>query len=492
VDRPHIAIIGAGMAGVAAAVRLLQAGLEDFTIYEKSSGPGGVWWDNRYPGAAVDTPSHMYSFSFLRHDWPRRFATQAELLQYIARVVDEYDLERHMRYGAEVTEAVWEDAEQGYRLYLANGDSEVVSYLISAVGLLNVPRYPAWPGMDEFSGPMFHTSRWENEHELTGRRIAVVGTGSTAIQVVPAVAKIAARVTVFQREPGWIDPKPVHEYSRAERRSLVRPWRYRLERLRCYLRYERKNFRGALSVEGTRINRLGQERALNNVRSLLAGRPDLQAMVTPSYPYMGKRPIHDSDFYPALLRDNVTLVPHAVVRVTQAGLIDAEGELHEADVVVLSTGFQPSNFLAQLKVTGREGVELHEFWKDEPAAFLGTTVPGFPNFFMLYGPNTNMYAIAFILEQGADIAVRSITRALRRGATATEVTTRAYERYNRWLQRRLARTVFPGARNYYKATTGKVVTQWPDGALVFWLMNKLWVDRATTLTRRSGPEGTSR
>jgi cation diffusion facilitator CzcD-associated flavoprotein CzcO len=462
---PRVAVIGAGLGGVAAGVKLKKAGIDDFTIFEKSSGIGGTWWDNRYPGAEVDVSSHLYCYSFKRHDWTRTHARQAELQAYLEEVVDEFGLRPHLRLGTAVEAVVWRDDAGGYAVRTAVG-TETYRAVISAVGMLNVPRYPDWPGLDAFAGAKLHTARW-TPVELAGKKVAVVGTGSSAVQVVPAIAEEAARVTLFQREPGWVIPKPDRDLTDEERLALRRPWAHRRERLRLFWQLEKGQLLGAIHRPGTKINRLRQQQCEAYIKGVFKSRPDLQTALTPSYPYPGKRPILSKDFYPALLRDDVELVPHAVRSVTATAVVDDRGVEHPADVLVLATGFQPANYLASYDVVGRTGRSIREFWDGEPQAFAGVTVPEFPNFYMLYGPNTNGGEIVTLLERQAELAVRSIKRLRDPRVRGVEVRPAFFRAYNRWVQRAIAKTAWCQANNYYKAESGRVVTQWPYGSLVY-------------------------
>jgi cation diffusion facilitator CzcD-associated flavoprotein CzcO len=483
---PRIAVIGGGFGGIAVGVNLLKEGLRDFTVFEKSEHPGGVWWDNRYPGVEVDSPSHLYSFSFMQYDWSRNYAQQDELLRYIDAVIARFGLREHFRLSTAVTSAVWDDEREQYLVTTSAGE-EWFDFVVSAVGLLSVPRYPDWAGLDDFDGPVFHTSRWDDEAELDGKRVAIAGTGSTAIQIVSNLAPRVSELLVFQRQPGWIEPKPVIRYTARQRSRLSRPWRYRFERLvKGFLPSERDYLFNRLHIEGTAPNRRGEKRGRDHIATQLAGRPDLQAAVTPDYPYMGKRPIRDSNFYPALTRDNVRLVPNAVASVTEHAIVDATGEIHEVDAIILSTGFQPSSYLDQLPVTGRDGVTLKSYWRGDPTAFLGITVPRFPNFFILYGPNTNGYAILFTIERQAEYAVRSIKRVLRAGASTIETRESFYRGYKRWLNRRMTRTVWPTTNNYYKSEAGSIVTQWVDGCALYWALTTTLLTPSSRVGGRPG------
>lgn len=484
---PQVAIVGGGFAGIAAAVKLRRAGIETFTIYEKSAGIGGTWRDNTYPGCEVDTNSLLYSYSFTRPDWSRTHVRQAELQTYLDGVVDEFHLRRHFCLGVSVDDARWDEATHTYRLRLGDGTVSTCHVLISAVGFLNVPRYPDWPGLDRFRGPKFHTARWEHEHDLHGKRVAIVGTGSSAAQIVPEIATVADRVLVFQREPGWVMPKGDRDYTTEERAELRRPMHWRRERLKQLQRVEKSLWRRGIYRPGSKINATCEQICRDYIATEFADRPELQEALTPNYPYWGKRLIMASTYYPALKRDQVELVPKAVTSVTEHGVVDADGVEYLVDVLVMATGFQPTKYLAHLGVTGRDGRSLHEHWADEPRAFLGITVPGFPNFFMLYGPGTNGGEIVWMLERQAELAVRSVKRMMRSDTTAIEVKRRWADQYDRWLQSSMDGTSWAVSNNYFKTPSGKIVTQWPYSPLTYAALTGLlgrWAHQ--TRTRRDG------
>jgi len=469
---PQVVIVGAGFGGIAVGVKLKRAGIHSFTIFEKSLGPGGTWWDNRYPGAEVDVSSHLYSYSFKTYDWSRTHARQQELQGYLEEVIDDYGLRPHIRFGTTVDEAIWDERTHTYAVRLRGGDEVVAHVVVSALGLLNYPRYPDWSGLDTFDGPKFHTARWEHEHDLTGKRVAVVGTGSTATQIVPEIAPMVDHLYLFQREPGWVVPKGDRNFTQEERAALRKPWNHRRERIRLALLLERNQIGGAIHRPGTKMNSLREQQCRGFIDREFADRPDLREAVTPNYPYPGKRPILNSTFYGALKRDNVQLVPRAVARVTEHGVVDTAGDEYPIDVLVMATGFQPANYLASLEVTGVNGRTIHEAWNGEPRAVLGMTVPGFPNFYMLYGPNTNGGEIVFCLERQAEHVVQTVRRMLRHGATAVEVRPTFYEAYNRWIQRKMDGTAWIVSNNYYKSPSGRIVTQWPFGALLYGALTK--------------------
>jgi cation diffusion facilitator CzcD-associated flavoprotein CzcO len=480
---PKVAVVGAGFGGIATGVKLQQAGIHTFTIYESSLGIGGTWWDNTYPGAEVDVGSHLYCFSFKPHEWTRTHARQPDLQKYLEETVDEFGLRPHLRLGVTVESATWDDRGHVWTVVLDDGTVDECHALVSAVGFLNVPRYPDWPGLDSFRGPAFHTARWEHQHDLTGKVVAVAGTGSSATQVVPAIQPIVEQLYVFQREPGWILPKGERDFSDEERSALGRSWRRRWERWRLRFLVERNLWNGHLFRPGTRLNRTRERLCREYIDRKFADRPDLREAVTPAYPYPGKRPVLASTFYSALKKDNVELVPRAVSSVTRAGIVDSDGVERTVDAIVMATGFRAAEYLSRLRVVGRDGGSLHDRWAGEPRAYLGITVPGFPNFFMLYGPGTNGGELVIMLESQAEYAVRAIRRMVRERVTAVEVKPRFEARWNRWLQARMEGTSWTMTNNYFTSPTGKVVTQWPYGNLLYRMLTKT-LGRISEVTRR--------
>lgn len=469
---PEIAIVGAGFAGIATAVKLKKAGIHTFTVFEKSAGPGGTWWDNRYPGAEVDVASHLYSYSFKSHDWTRTHAKQAELQAYLEEVLDDFGLRPHFRFNTTVRDAVWNERTQAYAVNLDGGERLEAHIVVSALGLLNYPKYPDWPGLEDFAGPKFHTFRWEHDHDLTGKRVAVVGTGSTATQVIPEIAPLVDTLYLFQREPGWVVPKGDRDFTPEERATYQSRLQRRITRLKAAYQLEKNQRRGAIHRPGTKINALREQQCRSFIERVFADRPDLAEALTPKYPYPGKRPIINSTFYPALLRENVELVPRAVQSVTEKGVIDADGNEYLVDVLVMATGFQPASYLSSLEVVGLGGRTIHEAWAGEPQALLGMTVPSFPNFFILYGPNTNGGEIVSCLERQAEHVVHAAKRLMRTGTTAIEVRPGFYKAYNRWIDRKMRGTAWEVSSNYYKAPSGRIVTQWPFGPFFYGLLTK--------------------
>ena len=488
----RVAIIGAGLGGLAAAVKLRQRTAAEFVIFEQSAGIGGTWRDNRYPGCEVDIHSHAYSYSFLKYEWPRTHATQPELLAYAEHVTKVFGLAAHLRLNTRVTSLTWEESAAHYVLSAEGGERHEFDVVIAAMGLLSVPRYPEWPGLAAFSGTCFHTARWEPEHDLSGKTVAVVGTGSTAAQVVPAIAPRVGRLYVYQREPGWIEPKRERAFTAREL------WLYRHVPLaqrahRAWLFYQAvRRFKG-FDVRSERQRQLRAACVAFINRSIAD--PAVREAVTPRYPWGCKRVVLASTFYEAFNRPNVELVPHEVTRATPTGLVDATGAERQVDVLILSTGFQPTSFLAGLEVKGRDGRGIHEAWQGRPSAFLGITVAGFPNFFILYGPNTNGGgSIIHQLERQAEVAANAVRRlergtvlgrwGLGRPVRSVDTKPEAQRRWVGWIDRRLATAASAmdsGCHNYYHVAGGANVTQWPGTHIGY--------AAATRLLARFGLEG---
>ncbi|TWF82094.1 cyclohexanone monooxygenase [Pseudonocardia hierapolitana] len=470
----RVGIIGAGFGGIAAAVKLRQRTSASFVIFEQSPQVGGTWYDNRYPGCEVDIPSHAYSFSFLRYDWSHTHARQPELLRYANEVIDTFGLRPHLRLSTPVTEVVWDEAEHHWVLTTADGESHVFDVVISALGLLNVPNHPDWPGLDTFGGIAFHTSRWRQDVDLTGERVAVVGTGSTAAQVVPGIAERVASLLVFQREPGWVEPKQERAFTPRER------WLYRhvpgAQRLHRGWLFYRSIARFKAYDATSRAQHRKRQACLDYIRRTVAD-PATRQAVTPDYPWGCKRPVLASTFYQALNRPHVQLVPHPVTSVTETGLLDARGTHHEIDVLVMSTGFQPTKFLASLEVRGLDKQSIHDAWAERASAFLGVTVAGFPNFFILYGPNTNGgFSIIAQLERQAEVAAAAVRRLEHTGPGYLDTDPRIQQRYLAWIDTQIAKkanAMESGCRNYYHAPGGANITQWPGAHLKYLLATKL-------------------
>jgi cation diffusion facilitator CzcD-associated flavoprotein CzcO len=471
----RVAIIGAGFSGIAAAVALRKKGIEDFIIFEKAQGLGGTWWYNRYPGAEVDLESHVYSFSYARHDWSRTHAGWHELQDYLVKVAHEWDLPRRIRFDEKVEAVTWSDPDETYTVTTASGvDHGPFSAVISAVGFLNVPVVPPFArGDNDFQGAMCHTSSWIDGLDMTGKSVGIVGTGSSAVQVVTEAEKVAAEVKIFQLEPNWIVPKNSRDFTPTERRLNKLPPVYAWRRFMLYLDYDRRQYFSSHARSDGWFNKRRHVVAQEYLRSELASRPELIDLATPEFAFEGRRTVVSDTYYASLCNPKVTLVPHGVKGLTRTGAVDANGDEHELDVIVLATGFDAANYLGNYEIYGRGNAELHGTWRGEPEAFLGMMVPGFPSFFIMYGPNTNSVPLVHFYEAQANFAAALITRAAKSGLRVIEVRRSAFVVYNDWIQAQLAKTVWAKTTNYFRAGTGKVVSQWPFGATPYILATKL-------------------
>lgn len=472
---PRVAIIGSGFSGIAAAIALRKKGIENFVIFEQAPALGGTWWHNRYPGAEVDLESHIYSFSFERYDWTRTHAGWRELQGYLNHVANKWDLPRRIRFGEKVDDVAWSDIDKTYAVSTESGvDHGRFTAVISAVGFLNIPLIPPFAREhNDFGGAICHTSRWIDGLDMSGKKIGVVGTGSSAVQVVTEAERVGAEVKIFQIEPNWILPKNSHDFTPVERRlnrlAPVYAWR----RLKLYLGYDFRQYRSSHARSTGWTNRRKHRAAAEYLRRELGDRPDLLELATPSFPFEGRRTVVSDTYYRSLRNPKVTLVPHAVKGLSRTGAIDANGDEHELDIIVLATGFDAANYLGNYRVHGRGGAELHEQWQGEPEAFLGMMVPKFPNFFIMYGPNTNSIPLVSFYEAQAGFAAGLISRAAHSGATSIEVRRSAFVIYNDWVQEALSKTVWAQVNNYFQAGSGRIVSQWPFGATPYILATRL-------------------
>jgi cation diffusion facilitator CzcD-associated flavoprotein CzcO len=454
-------------------------------VFEQGAGPGGTWWDNTYPGCEVDVDSHMYSFSFMPHDWKRTHGTQPELQEYVENIIDHFGIRNHFRFSAKVDAAAWDDERALYCVRLANGDEHEFEAVVSCLGILNHPKYPDWPGLDEFEGVKFHSSRWRHDVDLTGKTVAFVGTGSTAAQAVPRLAEVAGQVNLYQRSPGWILPKGEREFTDEERTQYrTLSWLQR-RRLRLHLYQHLTDGYDVFRI-GSKLHTDAQALAYKFIEEEIED-PEVRKAVTPDYPFGCKRVVLASTFYRSLNRENVVLVPNAVERVTKHGVVSADGVERKADVLIMATGFQPQRFLATLDIKGYGGQSIHDFWKGDPRALLGITVPGFPNFFMCYGPNTNGGpGLMFMAEIESRAIIRMLRRIGRQRAKAIDTRLTALDRYVAWVDkenREKNSARFAGCTNYDFAPSGRAVLLWPRSAGFYDLLTRV-VPPVATVVRR--------
>ncbi|OBI21458.1 monooxygenase [Mycobacterium sp. E2327] len=485
----RVAIIGAGLSGLCMAIKLAAAGIS-FVVLEKDPDMGGTWLENVYPGCGVDTPGHLYTFSFAPNpDITRYFARRNEVEDYIQRVASEFDVKRHIRFGTEVVRARYQTATATWQIDIrgANGDVESLSanVLVSAVGMVNRPSIPPIPGLDEFPGPVMHTAAWDNSVDLTDKRVAVIGTGASAMQVVPAIVDTTSHVNVFQRSKQWALPHP--NYHRAVKESvrfLMKevPFYVQWYRLRCFWNFSDR-LHSALQIDP---NWPHPERAVNEandrhrifltkyITEQLGDRTDLLDACLPDYPPYGKRPLIDNHWYKTMCRDDVTLFTEAVDHVTGQNVVTCSGVTVPSDVIVLATGFKVLQFLWPMDIVGKSGRTLREQWGvDDARAYLGVTVPDFPNFFIVNGPNTNAGHGGSAIHP-TEFQVRYIMQAIRdllvHETAALEVDRGVFERYNEELDEALARCIWShkGMTTYYRNGAGRIVVTGPWKYIDYW------------------------
>jgi cyclohexanone monooxygenase len=467
----EVLIVGGGFGGIGMAVGLKRAGIDDFLILERGSGVGGVWRDNTYPGAACDVPSHLYSFSFEPNpDWSRSFASQDEIHAYLRHCAHKYGLTRHLRCHAEVSEAVFDEAAGQWQVRLADGTPLAARILITATGQLSNPSLPRIEGLDSFHGPAFHSARWDHGVDLARKRVAVIGTGASSTQFVPAIAPLVGKLTVFQRSPSWIIPRPDKAYP-AWRKALFKAWppAMRLHRAIIYTQYESRAL--AFTRAKWMLQMAGRRPFLRMLARQVAD-PGLRGKLTPDYPVGCKRILLSSDYLATFSRPHVELVTEGIARVRPEGIETRDGRVHAVDVIVYGTGFAATRFLAPMRIVGQSGTDLNTAWADGASSYLGMTVPGFPNFFMLYGPNTNLghNSIVYMLESQFAHVLRCL-RALRdTGARQIEVEAPRYRAFNALVRARLAHSAWTGCRSWYLDEQGRNTVNWPGFTLSYrWL-----------------------
>lgn len=469
----RVLVIGTGFAGLGMAIRLKQRGIEDFVVLEREAGVGGTWRLNTYPGAACDIMSNLYSFSFEPNpSWSRTYPAQAEILAYLERCAEKYGVLSHVRFGRDVVSAVFDDARATWVVTTANGEIYKASVVVSGTGGLSRPSYPDIEGLRSFGGTLFHSARWDHAYDLRDKTVGVIGTGASSIQFVPQIAPKVARLHLFQRTPPWILPKDDHEVSRLQK-LLYRaaPQTQRLVRLGIYCRNEL----AALGfVVDPKLMRYGERLCRQHLESVVAD-PVLRERLTPTYMVGCKRVLLSNDYLPAVQRPNVELVTDGIERVVPEGVVTRDGTLRRLDALILGTGFYAAEQVAPFVVKGRNGVDLEEVWKDGAEAYLGTTVSGFPNWFMIVGPNTGLghSSMVYIIESQIAYILSALDVLERPGVRTLDVKAREQRLYNRRLHERLRRSVWDsGCASWYRTKDGKNTTLWPGFTFEFRLATR--------------------
>lgn len=464
-----VVVIGAGVSGLCVADRLQRAGFS-YRVLEQDRDIGGTWRDNTYPGCGCDIPAPLYSFSFAqRANWTRLFANQREIFRYLQEFAVRSGVTRHIDLATTVMSAHWRESRQCWAVHTSSGSVLHCRYLVSATGLLRRPQYPAIAGRERFRGSVFHSARWDHAVPLQGKRVAVIGSGASAIQFVPKIAPDVEQLTVFQRSPGWVVPKADRTLSaRQHRWRRFAPYRWYV-RSRLFWIHERR-------VKGFVDTSAGMPDAERLARSLLQRKvidPNVRDALTPDYAIGCKRLLLSNDYYPTFNRDNVTLVTSPVAEMTADRVIAADGQQHAADVVIYATGFDTQFAFSDIEIVGSDGERLVDHWQEGPAAYLGTTVSGFPNYFVMLGPNSALghNSQIFMIEAQTRYIMSCLKTARRRKLGILTVRPSVEQTFNDWLQGRLVHSVWQagGCRSWYQhPVTGKNTALWPSSAIAFW------------------------
>ncbi|MBV8528334.1 MAG: NAD(P)/FAD-dependent oxidoreductase [Candidatus Dormibacteraeota bacterium] len=458
----EVLIVGTGFAGLGTAIRLAQQGRRDFTIIERADDVGGTWRDNTYPGLICDVPSHLYSFSFAPNpDWSRTYPGQAEILRYLRVCADRYGVRRHIRFRSELTAARWDGASSRWHVETTTG-SYNAHFLVLGMGAFSAPRMPAVPGLDIFAGTFFHSAAWRHDHDLRGERVAVIGTGASAIQFIPRIQPLVSRLLVLQRSPPWVLPHPGRRLTPAERwLSLRVPAVLHARRLGVYL--IRETVVPGLVVD-QRLNGGLEEVARRHLRHQVRD-AGLRATLTPQYRLGCKRMVLSNDFYPSLTRANVDVVAAPVVEVRERSLVTGDGREHEVDTIIAATGFHVTDPPYAAQVAGRGGRTLAQTWDGSPNAYMATTVAGYPNLFVLSGPNSGIghTSLVFMIEAQIDHVLDALDLCRRARLSSIEVRPAAQAAFNADVQRRMRRTVWAngGCASWYYDARGRNTTLWP-------------------------------
>lgn len=454
----RVAIIGAGPGGLCMASRLRDAGFDDITILEKGNGVGGTWYHNRYPGCACDIPSHLYSFSFEpKVDWSRPYAPQPEIRAYFEQFAEKYDLLQHCRFGAEVESAVWSDEQARWTVGLANGESVEAEIVISALGMFNDLSEPVIEGLDAFEGTRFHSARWNWDHDLSGETVGVIGSAASAVQFVPEIVKQAGQVYLFQRTANWVLPKLddpfTDEMIAAFKADPSIPKAIRNEIF--------TGVNNGMTFSDPSV--LAEFEAAGLGAIDIIEDPAVREKLRPQHPFGCKRPLVSNAFYPAFNRPNLELVTDGIDHIGTNEIVTLDGKHREIDTMILATGFSATSYLSAIDVRGRGGLRISDAWKDGAAAYLGMSTSGFPNLFMLYGPNTNNGSILTMLEAQVGYALRQVQRIADESLAWIDVLPEPMARFNDEVQEAISNVKVwnAGCTGYYRTPSGRVVTQWP-------------------------------
>ena len=473
-----VAIVGSGFSGLAMAIKCQEQN-RDYVVFEKSTKIGGTWRENTYPGCACDVPAHLYSFSFAQNpEWSRLYAPQREIQAYLEKCADDFGVMPNVRLRTNVTRCMFDEEAGFWRLWFdGQGEPFVARHLVFATGPLSQPGMPNIPGMDQFSGHAFHSAAWRHDVDLTGKKVAIIGTGASAIQIAPQIADQVAELSIYQRTPPWIMPKPDREITDAERASFRRsPLRQKLFRWKLYWGLELRALGFTINPNIMKMAaKMGREHIANQIDD-----PELRQRVTPDYMPGCKRILLADDWYPTLTKENVELVTDSIAKITESSVVTADGASRDVDVIIYATGFKVGDVLGRTEVLGKGGRALAEVWSDRISAYLGSAVSGFPNFHILLGPNTGLghNSMVFMAEAQVHYALSCMRALERRGARYMEVRPKEQVQFNDWLRPRLARSIWAtGCSSWYLDNNGHNFSAWPGPTFEFWWRTRRVVAR---------------
>jgi cation diffusion facilitator CzcD-associated flavoprotein CzcO len=473
VERHRVIVVGTGFSGLCMGVKLREQGEEDFVLLERADDVGGTWRDNTYPGCACDVESHLYSFSFAPNpNWSRMYAPQAEIYAYLKHVATQYDLLRHIRFRANLKGARYDDARKLWVVTAEDGRVFESQFLVSGMGGLSNPAIPQIEGMDSFEGASFHSATWDHGYDLNDKRVAVIGSGASAIQFVPQIAPKVASLAYFQRTPPWVVPKmdrPIRPDEKAD--FAANPWRQRLARIKLYWTLEARflGFKFKPEWMGL-VAKVAKHKIAQNIKD-----PALRAKVTPDYTPGCKRLLISNDYYPTLARLNVDVITDGIARITPKGVVTKDGREHEVDAIIFGTGFKVQDPIPPGMVYGKGGMDMAEAWKNGPEAYLGMAVAGFPNFFMLMGPNTGLghNSMVFMIESQAHYICEAMKAAKEHGVRTLEVKAEAQTGFVAKVQDELRRTVWQsGCKSWYLNEQGRNTSLWPGFTFAYRLKTR--------------------
>jgi len=468
--RVSVIIVGTGFSGLGTAIKLKEAGIHDFVVLEKEDEIGGTWRDNTYPGCACDVPSLMYSFSFEQNpDWSRLFAEQDEIQEYLRHCARKYDVRKHIRFGVEFTGAEWDEHDHTWHVPGSDGTEYIGRALVNGLGALHLPSYPELDGLEKFQGEVFHSATWNHDYELEGKRVAVVGTGASAIQFVPKIAEKVSQLHLFQRTPPWIQPKPDRKIP-----ERLKRWFRRVPLLQSIVRaavYWLLEIRSVAVIHNQHLVRLSEKLTKRYIRKEIKD-PQLAAKLTPDYAMGCKRILLSNDYYPALNRSNVTVRTNGVAEVRENSVIDGDGHEHPVDAIIFGTGFHVVDAFDHLDIVGRDGRKLRDAWAGGQEAHLGVTVSGFPNMFFLLGPNTGLghNSVVFMIESQINYVLSCLQPMVRGEITQLDVRQSAQDAFNREIQGELSEAVWSagGCNSWYVDENGVNRTLWPGFSFQYW------------------------